>query len=283
MEEPPRPTILTGFSITAQKFVDLIQIHITLKKQGAFLSGYCPFCYDKKEKSFSVYTHTKNWHCYSCRREGNIYDFIEQTEQLSAQEAILFINSFINHAPNQKPNLHAIRKKIKPVITEEQEKIIISEIDFNFNEQTIESPDVQVSKTKTSDIIPDKAPSYKLDIITDFPPGFHKQREFAIIETETNEVIDSSISQLHDDEVNLFISFINNICKQCKVILGDYQTNSQEMLFQMEFTLKGNKQKLIWLPALYNNRYNAMILSHNNNLEKIFIMKLRDYFKQLES
>jgi len=268
----------TGLTLTEQNFLNLLKTYVPLKNHGGIYSGYCPFCNNKKESYFSVYVHTKKWQCYACRRSGNIYDFIEQTEHLSPDSAIKFIKLFLNH-PNAKNIPAEIRKKFMPDIARDQEKINNSELTIEPEVPIIAEPETQEIKVE---VISDKINTYHSELIKDLLSSFPEHKEIAIIDSANSEIISSSINQLPTKDIQMLISFIKVLCKQCKKIVGDYKNNHPEVSFQMNFTLDGNEKKLIWLPALCDNKYNALLVTDKNTLEKVFLMRLRSFFKKLE-
>ncbi len=269
-------------TLTQQNFLNLLKTYVPLKKHGGIYSGYCPFCNNKKESYFSVYVHTKKWQCYACRRSGNIYDFIEQIEHLSPDSAIKFIKLFINH-PDAENIPAEIRKKFMPDIALDQEKINNSELIIEPEAPIIAEPEAQEIKSEIKvEVIPDKINIYNSELIKDLLSSFPEHKEIAIIDSANSEIISSSINQLPSKDIQMLISFINILCKQCKKIVGDYKNNHPEISFQMNFTLDGNEKKLIWLPALCNNKYNALLVTDKNTLEKVFLMRLRSFFKKLE-
>ena len=269
----------TRQALTEQHFLNILKTYVPLKKHGGIYNGYCPFCNKKNETYFSVYVHTKKWQCYACRRSGNIYDFIEQTEHLSPDSAIQFIKLFINHPDAE--NIHAkIRKKFMPDIALDQEEINHSELIIEPEVPITAEPEAQEIK---SEVMPDNKNKYNPELIKDLLSGFPEHKEIAIINSINSEIISSNINQLPKKDIQTLISFINGLCKQCKTIVGDYKNNHPDMSFQMNFTLDGNEKKLIWLPALCNNKYSALLISDKDTLEKVFLMKLRNFFKKLEA
>ncbi len=60
---------------------------VTLKRQGARLSGLCPF-HKEKSPSFSVDPAKKLYHCFGCKAGGDVFDFLMRVEAIEFPEAI---------------------------------------------------------------------------------------------------------------------------------------------------------------------------------------------------
>jgi DNA primase len=67
---------------------EVVSTHTNLKKSGPHsLKGLCPF-HSEKTPSFSVDTAKGVWYCFGCGEGGNLYHFIEKTENLTFPEAV---------------------------------------------------------------------------------------------------------------------------------------------------------------------------------------------------
>lgn len=60
---------------------------VTLKRQGARLSGLCPF-HKEKSPSFSVDPQKKLYHCFGCKAGGDVFDFVMRMETVEFPEAV---------------------------------------------------------------------------------------------------------------------------------------------------------------------------------------------------
>jgi DNA primase len=76
----------------ANNIVDIIGQHTELKGRGHQFMGLCPFP-DHKEKSpsFSVSETKQLYHCFGCKKSGNIFSFLEIFNGLGFVEAIEFL------------------------------------------------------------------------------------------------------------------------------------------------------------------------------------------------
>ena len=68
--------------------VDIIGQHVHLKKAGKNYSGLCPF-HDEKTPSFSVAEDKQFYYCFGCKKGGNVFNFVQELEGLSFQEAVV--------------------------------------------------------------------------------------------------------------------------------------------------------------------------------------------------
>ena len=75
--------------------VDFIKKYVDLKKKGNNFFGLCPF---QKEKtpSFSVNEEKQIFHCFSCGRGGNVFQFLMDIKNISFYEAVVEVAKFSN-------------------------------------------------------------------------------------------------------------------------------------------------------------------------------------------
>ena len=66
--------------------VDVIGKAVTLKKKGTNYVGLCPF-HREKTPSFMVSEERQSFTCYGCGAKGDVFSFIQQTQNLSFVEA----------------------------------------------------------------------------------------------------------------------------------------------------------------------------------------------------
>lgn len=67
--------------------VDIISEYTQLKKSGKNYMGLCPF-HDERTPSFSVVEEDQYYHCFSCKRAGNVFNFLMEVEGLSFPQAV---------------------------------------------------------------------------------------------------------------------------------------------------------------------------------------------------
>jgi DNA primase len=78
--------------ISASNIVDIISQHTVLKNRGKDLWGQCPFPEHKeKTPSFHVSPEKQLYHCFGCKKGGNIFTFLEHFQGLNFSESVEFL------------------------------------------------------------------------------------------------------------------------------------------------------------------------------------------------
>ena len=67
--------------------VDLVSQRVSLKKRGKAYSGLCPI-HDDKNPSFQVTQETGRYRCWSCGENGDIFKWVERTQNVDFTEAV---------------------------------------------------------------------------------------------------------------------------------------------------------------------------------------------------
>ncbi|TDL98135.1 DNA primase [Macrococcus brunensis] len=67
--------------------LSLVSQYVKLEKRGRNYVGLCPF-HDEKTPSFSVSPEKQICHCFGCKKGGNVFQFLEQIENISFVEAV---------------------------------------------------------------------------------------------------------------------------------------------------------------------------------------------------
>lgn len=80
------PELLTQIK-TANNILEIVGQHVVLRKAGANYSGLCPF-HSERTPSFSVSENKQVYHCYGCKKGGDIINFIMEIQSISFSEAI---------------------------------------------------------------------------------------------------------------------------------------------------------------------------------------------------
>lgn len=84
--------------------VDIVGQYVTLAPEGdSHFIGKCPFC-AAAEDSLIVSVDNQYWSCLSCGADGDRYDFVARSENISRAEAILLIG---HHTNSGEPFPHA--------------------------------------------------------------------------------------------------------------------------------------------------------------------------------
>src|SRR5690625_1308199 len=75
---------------TTNDIVDIIGEYVSLKKQGKNFVALCPF-HDEKTPSFSVAQEKQIFHCFGCKKGGNVITFLMEIENFTFQQAVQFL------------------------------------------------------------------------------------------------------------------------------------------------------------------------------------------------
>ena len=75
---------------SSNDIVDIVSTYVQLKRRGANYVGLCPF-HNEKTGSFSVNRNMQIFKCFGCGVSGNVFGFIERTENISFPEAVQFL------------------------------------------------------------------------------------------------------------------------------------------------------------------------------------------------
>src|SRR5690625_240708 len=67
--------------------VDIIGEYVQLNKRGKNYFGLCPF-HDEKTPSFSVAPDKQIFHCFGCKKGGNVITFLREIENFTFLQAI---------------------------------------------------------------------------------------------------------------------------------------------------------------------------------------------------
>jgi DNA primase len=67
--------------------VDLVGSRVQLRRSGRSFKGLCPF-HQEKTPSFHVYPDSQSYHCFGCGKNGDIFSFLMDTENLTFIDAL---------------------------------------------------------------------------------------------------------------------------------------------------------------------------------------------------
>lgn len=75
----------------AADLYDIVSADVTLKPSGlGSFTGLCPF-HDEKTPSFSVRPSMGVWHCFGCGRSGDVFKYVEESENLDFRDAVEYL------------------------------------------------------------------------------------------------------------------------------------------------------------------------------------------------
>src|SRR4051794_20825228 len=71
----------------AVNMIEIVGAHVVLRKSGANYVGLCPF-HSERTPSFSVSETKQLFHCYGCKKGGDLVTFVMEILGISFPEAI---------------------------------------------------------------------------------------------------------------------------------------------------------------------------------------------------
>ncbi|HEX8384830.1 MAG TPA: DNA primase, partial [Rubricoccaceae bacterium] len=71
----------------ASDLVDVVGERVSLKKQGRRFLGLCPF-HSEKSPSFSVVADEGFFYCFGCKKTGDVFSFVQETEGVGFLDAV---------------------------------------------------------------------------------------------------------------------------------------------------------------------------------------------------
>lgn len=83
--------------------VEFISEYVPLTKKGQYYWGICPF-HNDKNPSMSVDPKRQTYTCWSCHNSGNVFNFIENIENISFKEALKVLGDRVGITVNSTSN-----------------------------------------------------------------------------------------------------------------------------------------------------------------------------------
>jgi DNA primase len=95
--------------------------------------GLCPF-HKEKTPSFHVSDQKGLWYCFGCHRGGDIFDFIQEAENLSFSQAVIFLAKEAGISRILPKSERFKSYKYRRAMTRKERLIILSELENAFIE-----------------------------------------------------------------------------------------------------------------------------------------------------
>jgi DNA primase len=104
--------------------LDVVGKFVEVRQTGGHYRAACPFHGEDQDPSLFVYPDQKKFHCYGCKEEGDIIDFVRKMHGCSLPEAAAYLSetfgvSAENHSPEQRAAL-AEKKKLLAALEKAQ-------------------------------------------------------------------------------------------------------------------------------------------------------------------
>jgi DNA primase len=122
LKRAPRisPELLAKIKDTVN-ITEVVGEHVVLRKAGANFTGLCPF-HSERSPSFSVSENKGVYHCYGCKKSGDLVTFImdihgisfpEAVEELAERARIALPNDWYGGSPSDDPEVQQRRKEAR--------------------------------------------------------------------------------------------------------------------------------------------------------------------------
>ena len=97
--------------IARNDIVDVVGSYVALQQKGSNLFGLCPF-HNEKTPSFSVSPSKQIFHCFGCKKGGDVITFVKEIENLSYIEAVQFLAKRVNlEVPDDRQDDDTARRR----------------------------------------------------------------------------------------------------------------------------------------------------------------------------
>ncbi len=97
--------------IARNDIVDVVGSYVALQQKGSNLFGLCPF-HNEKTPSFSVSPSKQIFHCFGCKKGGDVISFIKDIENLDYKDAVRFLAKRVNlEVPDDRQDDDSARRR----------------------------------------------------------------------------------------------------------------------------------------------------------------------------
>ncbi len=119
--------------LDASSLVDYIGRDVVLKQNGAIYKGLCPF-HNEKTPSFVVYPNQNRYHCFGCRKTGDIFSYIQEKEGLDFIEAVKQVASDCGiEIPDDNRENQVKNENIKEIVNANEKALKIFRYNLNID------------------------------------------------------------------------------------------------------------------------------------------------------
>ena len=97
--------------IARNDIVDVVGSYVALQQKGSNLFGLCPF-HNEKTPSFSVSPSKQIYHCFGCKKGGDVISFVRDIENLGYMDAVRFLAKRVNlEVPDDRQDDDSARRR----------------------------------------------------------------------------------------------------------------------------------------------------------------------------
>ena len=97
--------------IARNDIVDVVGSYVALQQKGGSYWGCCPF-HNEKTPSFHVMPDKQFYHCFGCKKGGDVISFVRDIENLGYMDAVRFLAKRVNlEVPDDRQDDDAARRR----------------------------------------------------------------------------------------------------------------------------------------------------------------------------
>ena len=97
--------------IARNDIVDVVGSYVALQQKGGSYWGCCPF-HNEKTPSFHVMPDKQFYHCFGCKKGGDVISFVRDIENLSYMDAVRFLAKRVNlEVPDDRQDDDTARRR----------------------------------------------------------------------------------------------------------------------------------------------------------------------------
>lgn len=187
--------------------VDLIGGYTTIKRSGPNkFKGLCPF-HSEKTPSFTVDSSTNLYYCFGCGKGGNIYQFVQEIENLPFPEAVEWLarrEGFDLRYEEMKPGeAKAAGMKLRLIAASNEAAAF-------FHKQLMDSPDAAVARRYLAGRGFDREVAGRWQL--GFAPGHDKLCKHLLAKGFTREeIVEADLGRISERNSQLYDSFRERI------------------------------------------------------------------------
>ncbi len=256
----------TDIALDATAFAAIIGTYVDLKGGTEAPRGYCPLCHSDGYH-FVLNPNKLEWRCQHCHEHGDIYRFFEKIRHTSPEEAKRFADIMI---------AAEMRKERKQSQTLDASRVIFS--GSNKNREKTSTPAVRETPAaaKTADAGDPEA--FKKKLLSLFN-GRNGYLGLALVDKHNSVFKAPSLEYLDEKDLQTLDAFFTASLSDAQKFMPTNINHFGDTRFALEFTLKTEPLKLLWIPASHPEQIgNILLLLQQDTPEGLYLLQLKKHF-----